>query len=281
MLTEGSHLKAFAGEVILATRALVFFVDQVLLPRGLMPEHCRCLKMLQRIIEMLMSGDSVVSRAAEVHAAIVEHHKKALSIYGEGIMKIKPHLMMHVPSKLQEHGANLNCFSGERKHVTTKSISEAPKGPAFHLGVLRRCIGHDLDAMSRDRCVETYLGEPVAEMPALAPIMKHLFAEGPDNDIPKASRPIITMHGTFYHSQLLLFTSHVGPSIGVAQFFASCIGPFGAEVHAACLRKCVQAASDEWALTENVIFVDAASLSEALPFARSAGRLVPLLPSNC
>ena len=281
MLTGGSHLKAFAGEVILATRALTFFVDKVLLPRGLMPEHCSCLKMLQRIIEMLLTGDSVVSRAAELHAAIVEHHKKALSLYGEDIMKIKPHLMMHVPKKLQEHGANSHCFHGERKHIKTKGISESCNGLGFHLAVLRKGIAHDLAAMSRSRCVEIYLHEPVAEMPALAPFMKHFFGEGPYNDIPKASRSIGTKLCNIYHSEVVLFTSHVGPSIGVCQFFASCIGPLGAEFHAACLRECVQAASDEWVMTENVIFLDAASLREVLPCAQSAGRLVPLFRQSC
>ena len=120
-------------------------------------------------------------------------------------MKIKPHLMMHVPKKLQEHSANLHCFHGERKHITTKGISESCSGPHFHMAVLRKGIAHDLAAMSRSRCVEIYLHEPVAEMPALAPFMKHFFGEGPYNDIPKASRSIGTKLGKIYHSEMMLF----------------------------------------------------------------------------
>jgi hypothetical protein len=277
---EGAHIRAFAAEMTMAIRVLGYFAETMLLPRRLMQEQCDCLLMLQKIVDMFGQGDAIVERTGELEEAIVKHHEKALEVYGAMILKVKPHLLMHIPKQIAYHGVNLSCFPGERKHRFTKACAEACFGAHFHLSVLRKCVAADLEEMRVSRCLHTYLMEPVCDAPNLTPILGAIFGQGPTNAAPLASRSIQTRIGKVCYGELLLFTSGGGTSIGVSQFFAKCYGLGGAEFHAVCIAECVRVSSKEWVTSENVTFADVATLAEKLPYAQSGGKLVPLFPTT-
>ena len=117
---RGKHIRAFASETIDATLVLSVLAETVLLPNNILPRHCECLLKLQHIFDILLSGDEALKHIDKLSELLIDHHKEMVSLSGEDIAKIKPHLMHHVPRQMQKKEANMSCFPGERMHVVSK-----------------------------------------------------------------------------------------------------------------------------------------------------------------
>ena len=73
-------------------------------------------------MNILGSGDSAVEQINELEHAITLHHEVFLRLY-PGCAKPKLHYLWHVPQCIRRWGANLSCFSAERKHRRVKDIA--------------------------------------------------------------------------------------------------------------------------------------------------------------
>ena len=280
-MKEGTHLKAFAGEVITATRALSFFAEETLLPKGIMPEHCRCLQMLQAILDILALGDEAVERADQLQDLLVAHHKLALKLYGAGVLKVKPHLMLHVPGQFKLHEVNFSCFPMERKHKTANKAGARQSGMHFQLGILRVCCREQLHQIQEHPAQKFYLLEPCFEASALEPILPSVAGLLPGT--PSASKSMQTGCGVVKVGFVLLFVVGGRQVIGVAQCFASCSRPVGLDLrYLALVSRCDEVSPGAFAPTSQLMLVDASDLKAVLAYGQSGGNKIrPLLPATC
>ena len=283
VMTEGKHMKAFASETINAVEVLALFAEMVLIPNDpekTMLEHCSSMQMLKGILDTLRDAKRNHMNTVELQKQIVEHHRKALQVYGEGIFKIKPHLLMHVPGQMDWHDVFLDCFPTERQHHITKLIVGIPKGDSLVKKSMIRILNHILDEFcSPDMCQETRLLKPAMEAPLLAPACAAILGESPVNEAPKVSRSIRTELGIMRHRELLCFSSNGSATLGVAQFFVAHSAIGGRYLHLACIAECVRASTHEWVPSQNVSFLDMRALSARLSYAQSGEALRPIVPT--
>ena len=120
----GKHIRSFASDVLSAVLACCWFCKIVLRPLNKMVEHSKALELLQVVHDILFSlGDNAPKLADLLDAILVVHHKMVLLLYGACAVKIKFHLLYHIPEKLRRFG-KLNCFKTERMHVVPKNLAQ-------------------------------------------------------------------------------------------------------------------------------------------------------------
>ena len=264
----GSHIKAFAGEVMMAMRVLLLFSERVLVPQNSMPGHCECLSLAVQILEIIEQGDDAVQLARELSSLTVKHHKCSLAVYGEELRKQKSHLFHHVPLKIEELEVNMTCFPGERRHALTKLIAEIKHGRGFEMFIIRKVSAVQLEANLSSPCAEIFLRAPITLAPKLYGLLE------PMQQV-HVSKSIQTKFGVLLRKQLLLLVAE-RPVIGVAQFFAR-----SGQQHWVCIAECVHASGGLWRQSDSVAYVDVICLQSVLPYCVSgdSGELMrPLVP---
>ena len=117
---RGPHISAYAKDTMLAIQVLGLFATNVLLPEGVLQEHCDAILALNILTDLLLSGDYAVKHTAKVRAATEEHHKQYLRLYPH-MEKPKLHYAMHVWKCMSDHAVNLSCVQGERLLKMPKS----------------------------------------------------------------------------------------------------------------------------------------------------------------
>jgi len=122
VMNADAHIKGFASEMLTCVYALVAFIDAVVVPTGLLPEHVAAFNLLAQIVHILQTGDRACECIAELRQAIADHHRLYVRLYDE-VTKPKLHCLWHIPDCLERWGANVNCFSAERKHRSVKAIA--------------------------------------------------------------------------------------------------------------------------------------------------------------
>ena len=138
-----------------------------------------------------------------------------VSLYGEDIAKMKPHLMHHVPRQMQKKEANMSCFPGERAHIVSKAAGEKNYGDNFDIGVLRNCVRSMLHNADHEPYVANSLLQPTVAMPMLAPFLNMFCATA--CGIPTASKSAMIRIGGLHDGCLLVFNHGTASFVGIAQ----------------------------------------------------------------
>ncbi len=124
---EDKHLRAFAQEVTHLVVVLAVFGNMVLVPKGVMERHCRCIQLLREFVQGLQCGAGEAGPAAVelAHSRLVminkEHHEIFLDLYPQ-CCKPKLHYMWHLIDGLKSYGVSISCVATERKHRESKAI---------------------------------------------------------------------------------------------------------------------------------------------------------------
>ena len=160
---EGGHLKAFAGEVLLAIPILSMFGTMVLKPAGLLPEHIRCMRLMATILAILEGGDNAVRHVHDLTVLIKEHARAFVPLY-DNLAKPKFHYMFHLPAGLQKFG-NYSCFAPERKHHRiVKAIAGQVMGEHLDQNLCLRACAEMLRCMQDAPLTATSLLPPVSDV---------------------------------------------------------------------------------------------------------------------
>lgn len=117
----GSHMHAFASEMMSVADVLVLFVDLVLQPASTLPQHCACFLLAVEILDVLAS-EQAHRQSERLRRLTRAHHTLYRTLY-PGLAKPKLHYLFHLADCIERHGVCLNCFAGERKHRTFKAIA--------------------------------------------------------------------------------------------------------------------------------------------------------------
>ena len=73
-------MKGFASEFLVVVEVLHLF-GKVVLPPGVASEHYQCLEMLVEMLDLLRSGDEVVSKLDRLTAVIDDHRRMFMNLY--------------------------------------------------------------------------------------------------------------------------------------------------------------------------------------------------------
>ena len=122
VLGSGSHIKAFASEMMSAIPIVGLFLDVVLKPTGKLVDHVHCFDKLRMIIAHIARGDRAVQDSDTIMVLLQEHHILYHRLYPDCV-KPKLHYLKHAVECIKKFGCNMNCFSPERKHKEAKAIA--------------------------------------------------------------------------------------------------------------------------------------------------------------
>ena len=114
------HMRCFASELLGLAPLLLAFLQDAIVPRGLLVDNVRCYSLLVRILQICtMGARRGASFVDELRRCIDEHHALYKRLYPNAI-KPKWHHMLHTPEDVTDIGLLLSCFVTERKHKTVK-----------------------------------------------------------------------------------------------------------------------------------------------------------------
>jgi hypothetical protein len=116
---DGSHIRAFASEMLSMFIIVGLFLDAVFAPLGLLEPEIKCFRLLARILYQFRRGDEV--QVGLLRSLILEHHRLAVSLYPE-VIRPKLHYLIHICECIERFGVLLSCFVTERKHRQSKQI---------------------------------------------------------------------------------------------------------------------------------------------------------------
>lgn len=119
---SGSHIKAFASEMLVAIPVFGIYMDIIVKPAGLLRSHERCFDLLREITATISKGDRTVADANQLIELLHWHHVGYQALYPE-CMKPKLHFLKHAAECIAKFRCNLNCFGPERKHKEAKTIA--------------------------------------------------------------------------------------------------------------------------------------------------------------
>ncbi len=270
------HIKAFAAECIAAVGAVHLFCEMVLQPAQQLVEHCRCLKLLKQVFDMLLLDECAVRNVNVLKQTLVEHHKLFIEIYGLDFVgdKVKPHLMLHLPRCIQRFGMVASCFAMERKHKLGKAIARNTQGAGYELHMLRRSISNLLYEIEWAPLSPTFLPKPVN-----APLLRAATAAIVP-DIGPAVQAAVQMNtkcGRILQGRLVLLAASADEPAMVAmtQFFVS-TSTLSSPLrrYFLCCERYVRIRNTDWAQTGELVFCEARHVMQMLPYVQARGNAV-------
>ena len=119
---DGSHIKAFASELLSATFCLGIFIDVVVRPTGVIPLHIACFDQLRQIVASLARGDETCQDIDRLKGNVAAHHVAFVALY-PACVKPKLHYLKHTVECIEKFGCNLSCFGPERRHKDAKHVA--------------------------------------------------------------------------------------------------------------------------------------------------------------
>jgi hypothetical protein len=110
-----------ASDNLMMLKLLWSFVQEVVAPLGLLPEHRRCFDLICQICAVLQLGPSrAASCVAKLQHLIAEHNRLFCHLYSSHV-KPKLHHLFHLPEDIRRVGKSIACFTLERKHIILKA----------------------------------------------------------------------------------------------------------------------------------------------------------------
>ena len=120
-LTE-TTLKGFAGEKITMIYLIVAFLQDVVVPTGVMQKHAACLEMLSKIVDILLKGPEGALRYMPQLTSLIELHGELFVELGYSV-KPKFHQLFHIVDGMRSVNRLFSCWVTERKHRTVKRVA--------------------------------------------------------------------------------------------------------------------------------------------------------------
>ena len=107
---EGQHIKAFASECLMVVTVCCLLGAIYLEPRGVMPEHIRCMNLMRAILDMFLTGDGAANHVDVLRRLLLEHHTLFVKLYGRRLSKTKMHLLYHIADYIELFKRLMSCL---------------------------------------------------------------------------------------------------------------------------------------------------------------------------
>lgn len=108
--SDSREFHSFASYLLTLIPIIAAFLEDMVLPHGIMQEHIQCFLHLQTIVLLLSSGAEYALKHINLLAeTIVEHHKLFVRLY-PGCIKTKFHQILHLPELYLHLKKVISCF---------------------------------------------------------------------------------------------------------------------------------------------------------------------------
>ena len=188
-------LRGFGSEVMSAVAKLALFMRVVCDPLAVLPRHSDLLGMARRVLDLLLLGDAVVVRLADLDHALRDFHTLFLELHPQ-CMKPKMHLARHLPEMMARHKINISCLPAERKHKRAKQHAQH-LFQCFHTSLLRREVHAMVASLGEARIYdEERLGQREAPLGDLAVVgvLRRANLLAPIASAPSAQAGLLEFH---------------------------------------------------------------------------------------
>jgi hypothetical protein len=132
---------------------LVQFGRLMLVPRGLLLQHVKCMEYLFCIQSLLFSR-TVYTAVHQLRELVVGHHILFAALY-PSCVRPKLHYLHHVVDCIEAQGKHISCFSTERKHKMPKAVA-AFAFRNFAVSLMVRCTLAEMELLMDPASVSEY-----------------------------------------------------------------------------------------------------------------------------
>ncbi len=263
------HIRAFASEVLVAVAVLAVFVQLVLKPSGLLPEHVRCFEAMQALFVVFKSGlQHEIPMARNLNRM---HHELYVQVYPE-CGKPKLHYCMHVIDCWQRVGKLLSCFGAESNHRYSADV--------FTFTYRNPCttaLAFDVRRLSQATAEgktfqHTYLAGKVTHCDADTVVD---LGDWGIARVAASSTELVGTLGRYFKSDLVEWHIAGDRRLGFCQSFSDMQLANGC-VWAAIVDELQHVSFGVWKTTQTVVVVNASLFVAAVPFVWGGDFLRPL-----
>ena len=268
----GSHMHAFASEMMSVADVLALFVPLVLLPTSTLPEHCACLLLIIEIIDVLASEQA--SRHSErLKRLMLAHHALYRTLY-PNLAKPKLHYLFHVVDCIDRHGVCLNCFAGERKHRNFKAVANHTFAH-FEEHLTNRLLCDLVDTLQNDR--SSLLAEHLVGG-TVSPDLRCIFPDGDACAEVVVARAARSKHVRMRTGDVLSAMYRGQAIFGFARFFLRRSRPCERDEHCVCMDM-LHKSEGYWArASSDAVLLDFDCIVGVVPWVSVQSRICLRLP---
>lgn len=277
-----SHWRAFAGDTITALRVLGLYVDAegLVEKQPALAKHCHCLQLELSILDLLMAPRDDPDKLERM---MVEHHVLCLELYPFKMLKVKPHLMLHLPDQQRRFGFSQSCFPGERRHHITKLAASHSSGvdTKVVMSILRRSLMHQFSVTNKSQLEEANLPEGSIEDRVPLGLLSRFYPHLSSAPATKTARQMRYHGGQVCSGDLMVIELAGTSTLGVAHFFVSVRDRTHVLQEDSCFVvffKCERISAREWEATKTLNMCRSRNLKSRCLYVVRRGRIVPGLP---
>lgn len=147
--------------MLLTYPVLMHFLDKVVRPRGILPDHISSFEALGSVLDLVRRGKAGEDVHAELASAVRLHALRCAQAYSSDDFKPKNHYVHHIADHLLRDGQILDAFAGERKHSMIKQIaSDIVNTRAFEKSTTARALCKQLDKLADPDVFKDKLFQP-------------------------------------------------------------------------------------------------------------------------
>lgn len=134
--------------MLLTYPVLMHFLDKVVRPRGILPDHISSFEALGSVLNLYRRGKAGERVHAELTSAVRLHALRCAEAYSSDDFKPKNHYVHHIPDHLSRDGHILDAFTGERKHSMIKQVAKDIQNTrTYEKSITARALCKQLDEL--------------------------------------------------------------------------------------------------------------------------------------
>ena len=152
--------RGFASELLLIVPILLSFLEAAVAPRGVLPSHVACFKLLDRLLKLFALGPQTAAQHRDrIRQCMLEHAVLYKTLYRD-VIKPKFHHQFHLLDHIDQLDLLASCWVTERKHRATKQIANHTFGNYEKTLVRDMLNQHVSAAESESLFVPEFLPDP-------------------------------------------------------------------------------------------------------------------------
>ena len=161
----------FASEAIALGPFVLHYVERVLALDDRLTDAVASYKAYMKLSDLVQAGklrfdaytDADLATASNMlYAAAKDHLEKYIRAYGEGCVKPKHHMSLHLGQQLLRDARVLDCFVHERKHRAMKAGASSVTNPQrYERSVLQRVVVDQMKSLEKEITPQCLVGKRI------------------------------------------------------------------------------------------------------------------------
>ena len=156
---DAGAFRAQASEGLSLYPLLTFWVESMLLPRGVATPACQAFVAFANVADCCKAALREENHHVEMRLSIHAFLAAFQTAFSMDDMSPKFHWMLHYARELRHHGFLLSCFVHERKHKTIRRYATPTlHTPDYERTVIREVVSHTIRVLEADDALDCQIG---------------------------------------------------------------------------------------------------------------------------